>query len=48
LSSFTLDTPSSQVIIAGIVQGFGTPFVFVPLSVLAFSTLRDAQRAEAV
>jgi MFS transporter, DHA2 family, multidrug resistance protein len=44
---FSLDTPRSQVILTGIVQGFGTPLVFVPLSVIAYSTLRAAQRAEA-
>jgi len=44
---FSLDTPRSQVILTGIVQGFGTPLVFVPLSVIAYSTLRGAQRAEA-
>ncbi|MEY2921326.1 MAG: hypothetical protein RL261_2631, partial [Pseudomonadota bacterium] len=44
---FSLDTPRSQVILTGIVQGFGTPLVFVPLSVIAYSTLRRAQRAEA-
>ena len=28
-------------------QGFGSPLVFVPLSVLAYATLLDSQRAEA-
>ncbi len=44
---FSLDTPRSHVIFAGIVQGCGTPLVFVPLSVMAYSTLRAARRAEA-
>ena len=44
---FALDTPRSQVIVAGFVLGVGSPLVYVPLSVLAYSTLRDAQRAEA-
>jgi DHA2 family multidrug resistance protein len=46
-AGFSLDTSRSQVILTGIVQGFGTPLVFVPLSVIAYSTLQGAQRAEA-
>ena len=47
LGGFSLESPPSQVIVAGIVQGFGTPFVFVPLSVIAFSTLQARLRSEA-
>jgi DHA2 family multidrug resistance protein len=44
---FSLDTPRSHIIAVAFIQGMGTPMVFIPLSVLAYSTLRDTQRAEA-
>ena len=44
---FSLDTPRSHIALVAFIQGFGTPLVFIPLSVLAFATLRDNQRAEA-
>jgi DHA2 family multidrug resistance protein len=47
MGGFTLDTPALRVAVAGVVQGFGSPFTFVPLSVVAYATLRPAQRAEA-
>ncbi len=47
LGGFSLDTPRAQVIIAGIAQGCGAPLIVVPLSVMAYSTLSPAQRAEA-
>jgi DHA2 family multidrug resistance protein len=47
MAGFKLETPKSYVILAGIVQGCGTPLVFVPLSVMAYATLREAQRVEA-
>ncbi len=44
---FTLDTPGVHVALVSFIQGLGTPLVFIPLSVLAYSTLRESQRAEA-
>lgn len=44
---FTVDTPAAHVAFVAFVQGLGTPTVFIPLSVLAFSTLLASQRAEA-
>ena len=44
---FTLDTPRVHVAVVSFIQGLGTPLVFIPLSVLAYATLRDEQRAEA-
>ena len=44
---FSLDTPRSHIVAMAFIQGLGTPLVFIPLSVLAYSTLRDTQRAEA-
>jgi len=43
----SLDTPRSHIIAVAFIQGLGTPLVFVPLSVLAYSTLHATQRAEA-
>jgi DHA2 family multidrug resistance protein len=47
MGGFTLDTSRLHVASVAFVQGLGTPLVFVPLSVIAYSTLRDNQRAEA-
>jgi DHA2 family multidrug resistance protein len=47
MGGFTIDTPASHVALAGFVQGFGSPFAFVPLSVVAYATLQPGQRAEA-
>lgn len=47
MGGFTLDTPRAHVAAVAFVQGFGTPMVFIPLSVIAYATLADAQRAEA-
>lgn len=44
---FSLDTPGYMVVAAGLLQGFGAPLTFVPLSVAAFGTLAGAQRTEA-
>ncbi len=46
MGSFNVDTPASHVAVAGFIQGFGTPFTFVPLSVVAYATLRPEQRPE--
>jgi DHA2 family multidrug resistance protein len=44
---FTLDTPRTHVMLTSFVLGFGSPLVFVPLSVIGYATLRADQRAEA-
>ena len=47
LGGFSLDTPRQQVLLTSFVLGFGSPLVFVPLSVVGYATLRSEQRAEA-
>ena len=47
MGQFTLDTPSHWIAFAGLVQGFGTPLTFVPLTVAAYATLAPALRTEA-
>lgn len=47
MGNFTLDTPWPWVAWAGLIQGFGVPLAFVPLTVVAFSTLPAEHRAEA-
>lgn len=47
LSLFTLDTSSTEIVINGIVQGFGMGFVFMPLNTMAFATLKPEQRGDA-
>jgi len=47
MAHFSLDTPWQRVVGANMVLGFGVPLAFVPLTVAAFATLPDAQRAEA-
>jgi DHA2 family multidrug resistance protein len=44
---FTLDTPRRHVMLTSFVLGFCSPLVFVPLSVVAYATLRSEQRTEA-
>jgi DHA2 family multidrug resistance protein len=47
MGDFAIDTPGSYVVVAGLVQGIGTPLAFMPLNLVAFTTLPDAARAEA-
>lgn len=47
MGAFSVDTPASYIAVAGIIQGMGAPFTFVPLSVAAFTTLANEQRPEA-
>ncbi|MEZ5565971.1 MAG: DHA2 family efflux MFS transporter permease subunit [Gammaproteobacteria bacterium] len=47
MAQFSLDTPWQWVVWSGAVQGFGVPLAFVPLSVVAYATLMNEQRAEA-
>ena len=47
MGRFSLDTPAWMVVAAGLLQGFGAPLTFVPLTFAAFGTLAGAQRTEA-
>jgi DHA2 family multidrug resistance protein len=47
MGNFSLDTPAWMVVGAGLLQGFGAPLTFVPLTLAAFGTLAGAQRTEA-
>ncbi|MES1201979.1 MAG: MDR family MFS transporter [Pseudomonadota bacterium] len=47
LSKFTLDTSSNEIVLNGIIQGFGLGFVFMPLNTMAFATLSPATRGDA-
>ena len=47
MASFDIDTPASQFIIVGLIQGFGIPLAFMPITFVAFATLPDASRTEA-
>ncbi len=47
MAHFSLDTPWQWVVWSGAIQGLGVPLAFVPLSVVAYATLRNEQRAEA-
>jgi MFS transporter, DHA2 family, multidrug resistance protein len=47
MGMFSLDTPAWMVVAAGLLQGFGAPLTFVPLTFAAFGTLAGAQRTEA-
>ena len=47
MAQFSLDTPWQWIVWSGAVQGFGVPLAFVPLSVVAYATLMNEQRAEA-
>jgi DHA2 family multidrug resistance protein len=46
MTGFYLQMDSASVIWSGLLQGFGTGFVFVPLSTIAFTTLTPALRNE--
>ncbi len=47
MTSFTVDVSKQSLVIAGIAQGFGLGFLFVPLSTIALSTLSDTVRPQA-
>ncbi len=47
MSHFDLAMTSRQIIISGILQGFGIGLIFVPLSTLAYATLAPSHRPEA-
>jgi DHA2 family multidrug resistance protein len=44
MSAFTLVMGSSEIIVSGVVQGFGLGFIFVPLQSLAFASLAPSYR----
>ena len=47
MSLFTIEVPMSTLIYTGVVQGFGLGFVFVPLSTIAYTTLKPHYRNDA-
>ena len=47
MGGFSVDTSDSTVIWAGVIQGFGTPLTFMPLTMVGFATLPDHARTEA-
>lgn len=47
MGAFSVETPASHIALAGLIQGLGAPFTFVPLTMAAFATLRNDQRPEA-
>ena len=46
MSRFSIDVPASAIISSGFIQGLGLGCIFVPLSAIAFSTLRPELRGE--
>ena len=47
MGQFSVDTSPGAFVVASIVQGFGAPLTFMPLSLVAFATLPDHSRTEA-
>ena len=47
MASFSVDTPASHFLFSGMLQGFGIPLAFMPLTFVAFSTIPDSSRTEA-
>ncbi|WP_066557917.1 DHA2 family efflux MFS transporter permease subunit [Croceicoccus bisphenolivorans] len=47
MTSWTTEMPASDIFISGLVQGIGFSFVFMPLNILAFATLRGDLRTHA-
>lgn len=46
MASFPLDVPQRDVVMSGLIQGFGMGFVWVPLTTIAYSTLAPEFRNE--
>ncbi len=46
MTGWTRDVPEMRIVTTGFVQGAGLGFLFVPLSVVTFSTLSSAQRQD--
>ncbi|RVQ67761.1 DHA2 family efflux MFS transporter permease subunit [Croceicoccus ponticola] len=47
MKGWTPDMPVESIVLAGLVQGFGFSFVFMPLNILAFATLPGEYRTDA-
>jgi DHA2 family multidrug resistance protein len=47
MAGFDIDTPASQFIVVGLIQGIGIPLAFMPITFVAFATLPDSSRTEA-
>lgn len=47
MSQFNLDTGTHEIIVTGLWQGFGMGLTFVPMTIIAFSTLAPMFRTEA-
>jgi DHA2 family multidrug resistance protein len=47
MGRFSVDTPASDVVLTGIIQGVGAPLTFMPLTLVGYSTLPDRARTEA-
>ena len=39
MTGFTANTSEREIVVCGLIQGFGMGFVFIPLSTVAFLTL---------
>ncbi len=47
MSRWSLDTGSTDIIVAGLLQGVGLSFTFIPLNLIAFATLPPRSRTDA-
>src|SRR5262249_16623169 len=47
MSGLSPDMDTGLIVVSGLVQGFGSGFIFIPLSTMAFATLEPRLRAEA-
>lgn len=47
MTAFTTFVPRQDIIVSGLIQGFGLGFVFIPLSTVSYVTLEARYRAEA-
>ena len=47
MTGFTVFVPRKDIIVSGLIQGFGLGFVFIPLSTVSYVTLEPRYRAEA-
>ncbi|MEY4642643.1 MAG: hypothetical protein RLZZ227_2637 [Pseudomonadota bacterium] len=47
MTGFSVFVPKQDIVVSGLVQGFGLGFVFIPLSTVSYTTLEPRYRAEA-
>lgn len=47
MTHFSLDVPTWEIVATGVIQGVGLAFINVPLTTVAFSTLKPERRTEA-